>query len=146
MDFYTFIEAWIVSVLAMTFFSIIISKILKMELREHYLLAHLMHSIKKETRERHPNILKGWVLHFAVGLFFLAFYELLWKITHLERTFLWALIFGIGMGFLGIAGWKLLFKIHPKPPNINYTVYYIQLVIAHIIFSLAAFMIYHLMQ
>lgn len=146
MDFYTFILAWITAVLAMTGFSALLSKILHLELREHILLFELMDRLKKNETKRRHSVLKGWVVHLAMGLFFMAIYEILWAVTNVERTFFWGVIFGMLLGLFGISGWVAMFKLHPQPPKINFLVYYSQLLLAHIVFSLAALLVYKLFQ
>ncbi len=84
----------------------------------------------------------GWVVHFCFGLGFMFIFEGLWVITPNYKTLLWGLAVGGFMGLLGIVGWMAMFYLHPRKPNINFTLYYVQLFFAHIIFSITAFGIY----
>lgn len=128
----------------MTGFSALLSKILSLELREHILLFELMDRLKKSKTTREYSVLEGWMVHFVMGLIFMGIYEILWAVTGLERTYFWGVIFGMILGTLGVSGWILMFRLHPQPPKINFTVYYSQLLLAHIIFSLAALLVYKL--
>ncbi|MDN3724130.1 hypothetical protein QRD02_07030 [Aequorivita sp. SDUM287046] len=141
MGFHIFIIAWIAAILTMTGFSALITQLLKRELREHLLLAQLLHTYKGHSSGK-PSVLIGWIVHFAFGLFFMACYELLWMLTDVIRSLWWSIIFGMLIGLVGIMGWKVMFKIHPKPPELHFKTFYIQLFFAHIIFSVTAFLIY----
>lgn len=143
MPFYTFIISWILAILAMTGFSALISYLSKYEFREHILLSQLMNTIKKASPSTKPKIYLGWSVHFAFGLLFMAFYELLWVLTDFNRTVFWGIIFGLLMGLIGMTGWMLMFRLHPNPPQLHFKIYYFQLVIAHVVFSLTALMGYY---
>src|SRR5690606_21158001 len=107
MPIFIFLVAWIFAVCAMTGFSALISKIIGREVREHHLLAQLLHTLKSDNIRKPPSVLKGWIIHFVMGLFFLALYELLWIITAVDRNFLWSIIFGMFIGVIGILGWMI---------------------------------------
>src|SRR5690606_11862254 len=127
MDLPTLLVAWICATLAMSAFSALLSQIFKVELREQNLLTQLMATIKKSVPKKSPSVFNGWLVHFAVGLIFMVCYEILWHLTGLNRTYGWSVIFGTGMGVVGILGWKAMFMAHPNPPQLHFKVYYFQL-------------------
>jgi len=134
-----FIIAWLISVITMTLFSVVVNWFSKYEVREYVLLKWLI--------DRYPSLPEaplyiGWVVHFCFGLGFMFIFEGLWVITPNYKTLLWGLAVGGFMGLLGIVGWMAMFYLHPRKPNINFTLYYVQLFFAHIIFSITAFGIY----
>jgi len=135
-----FIAAWLISVITMTLFSILVNVYTKYELREHILLKRIAKA--SALLPSKPYI--GLIIHFCFGLGFMLLFEGLWIITPMDKSLLWAIAIGGLMGFLGILGWKLLFKCYPLFPDINFKLYYIQLFFAHIIFSLTAYGIYQL--
>jgi len=146
MEIYILCTAWICSILAMTGFSILITYVTKRECREPVLLARLLESLNKMELIKRNSLLMGWIIHFAIGLFFMFFYELLWNITEIEFIFLGSILFGTVIGIIGISGWLVIFRLYPTLPKIDYKLYYIQLFIAHIIFSLTAFIIYYFFE
>lgn len=145
MDISTFIIAWIIAIMLMSGFSSLWSTLTGHEFREHLLLSHIV------TKGSIPSFstkqwLIGWLIHFAVGALFLACYEVLWHYTGIMRSVEWSLIFGFLIGLLGIIGWMILFKGHKNAPKINYLHYYIHLLFAHLVFSLAAYGVYSYMN
>lgn len=137
-----FFIAWIFSVTTMTGFSIIWSLISGNEFREPVLLSKVLSkiSVKKHSLKRFYLI--GWILHFVIGIVFLASYELLWYLTGVNRTFGWALVFGSILGLLGVLGWKALFKMATFPSDFLYRKFYLHLYFAHLTFSLTALIVY----
>lgn len=145
MELHVFLISWISAILAMTGFSALVSKILGYELREHVMLTQLVFTVNTPTPTKKPKIWVGWAIHFAFGLLFMGFYELAWTYSEMERTVLWSIVLGVGMGIVGILGWMVIFWMHPYPPKIRFAVYYVQLLFAHIVFSMTAFFGYTLL-
>ena len=145
MDLTTFLISWICAILAMTGFSAVLSYLCKCELREHVLLTQLVYTIKSPISKVRPKVWTGWVIHFAFGLLFMGFYELAWTYSELERTLWWSIVLGVGMGIVGILGWMTFFRLHPYPPELHFKIYYVQLLFAHIVFSVTAFLGYSLL-
>jgi hypothetical protein len=80
----------------------------------------------------------GWLGHYEVGLLFALVYVELWRRGKLKpdlKTNLWL---GGLSGLLAVVVWKTTFKMHPLPPSLNFNKYYLQLVPAHIVFTLFA--------
>jgi len=84
----------------------------------------------------------GWGAHYAVGIVFAAVYVELWESRRIKHSIKNGLILGTLSGLLGYLIWKATFKVHPLPPWINYSHYYIQRIPAHIVFAVAATIAY----
>lgn len=138
MDLLTFLTTWLLATSAMTIFSYAIYAITKNEVREPVLLAKLLKGSTPERNSRSPEIILGWIGHYSIGIIFLLLYEATWLIAGLERDFIYGLIFGIVAGVLGVIGWIVLFTISSEPPKIRYSLFFSQLIAAHIVFSLTA--------
>lgn len=136
------IITWIVAVLCMTFFSAIWSAVSGNEFREPTLLSLLMQKQPRIHISERSGYVWGWVIHFLLGVAFLLFYELLWELTNAPRTFIWSVIFGSVLGVLGIIGWKILFSLVNFLSQFKYKQYYVHIFLAHIVFSVTAFVVY----
>lgn len=144
MNVTTFLIAWILSVITMTLFSALIARITGKKMVEPVLISELIHRFYYRFGGTRRSLYIGWAIHFLVGIFFLLLYELLWLLTGFERVLLWGFVFGAIMGILGILGWIGIFIIHPRPPKLHFTLYYLQLFFAHIVFSITSLIIYHI--
>ncbi|SDF51098.1 hypothetical protein [Cellulophaga baltica] len=145
MNIFSYILALFTSVGAMTMFSLIMSVISNCEFRENILLSKLMSGHSLNEKESLKYVILGWLAHFFLGGFFLVIYTYLWYNTALLQHALGSILFGIIIGILGILGWTMLFKMASNPPQINYKIYYMQLIVAHIHFSLGNFLIFSLL-
>ncbi len=85
--------------------------------------------------KKHPT---GWLMHYAVGFTFSAVYDYIWRKTPISPTVKSSLVMGAISGVIGIMGWKTFFSAHPNPPKTHYKGFYMQLLVAHIIFGLFA--------
>jgi hypothetical protein len=107
----------------MSGYSYAMSLIRKEDFREPKLLAKLF---RRST-------LEGWLLHYAVGLFFSGVYAAIWKnkkISPMKSS----LVFGALSGVIAIAVWKATFKLHPGQPLTDHAEFYLQLFVAHLVF------------
>ena len=145
MNIFSYLLALFTSVGVMTLFSAMMSVILKCEFRENILLSKLMSGHALNQKENTKYVILGWLAHFLIGAFFLIIYAVLWHYTVLIHQILGSVLYGIIIGLLGILGWTILFKIASNSPQINYKVYYMQLIVAHIFFSLGNFLIFSLL-
>lgn len=146
MNIFSYLFALLTSVGVMTAFSAIMSVKLKCEFREHILLSKLISNHSLKQKENGGYLMLGWLIHFLIGGFFLVVYAVLWEYIALIRTLLGSIVFGILIGVMGIIGWTILFKLDSNPPNINFHAYYIQLIIAHVFFSLGNLVIFLLLD
>ena len=131
MTVFQFIYISLLSTTAMSLFSLLLGKILgKPMLEPYWLNAVVLH---KKTAKH----VLGWVLHYAAGLGFL--YLLIVLKTWLPPLpTLNRLSAGLLEGILGIGMWQLLFWLTHKPNNLPLLTYYINLLLAHIVFATVA--------
>jgi hypothetical protein len=104
------------------------------DFREPSLLASLV-----GKRKRSYDKAAGWIIHYAVGVFFTAIYSRLWKkVSPLKSSPLIGLI----TGFIAVGGWEASLRLHPFHPFIDKKAFYMQLVIAHVVFCVSTALIY----
>lgn len=146
MNLYIILQILISSIAAtslMTLFSYAVSASARKLYKEPVLLAYILTRSKIEVSNQTKFFL-SWLLHYFIGLCFVFVYHYLWTNGIVEISWTSAFIFGAVIGIIGITGWIFLFELIPQKPNIDFKGYYIQLFIAHIIFSLVAFAVYSL--
>ena len=118
----------------MTLFSYIISKKEKENFREPKLLGDFVrksfHTSKKESRYL------GWALHYVTGVGFTGAYDVLLSLGRKRPTVKNGLLYGAIAGGAGVIMWRVLFKNHHNPPKTHKEGFYLQLVLAHVIFGL----------
>ncbi|HEX8021905.1 hypothetical protein [Mucilaginibacter sp.] len=88
----------------------------------------------------------GWLGHYGVGLLFALVYVELWRRGKLKpdlKTNLWL---GGLSGLLAVAVWKTTFKMHPLPPSLSFSKYYLQLIPAHVVFAVFAGIGYQILK
>lgn len=118
----------------MTLFSYIMSRKLKKKFKEPELLNKLL-SDNNFFRYLNKNSAPGWLLHYSIGLLFATSSHYIWKTSKINPTLQSGAFLGLIYGVIGISGWHLLFKLHPKPPLINLQEYYLHLLAAHLIYG-----------
>lgn len=121
----------------MTLFSYYLSRKTNRNFREPVLLNQLLVNFQPFEFNKKP-ILPGWILHYVVGVIFVTGFHFFWKMTSVTPSFLNGSILGLFCGMIGVAGWHLVFMLHPKPPSIELKEYYVHLIVAHIIFGFGA--------
>jgi len=124
---------------AMTAFSYLISIRKNEKFLEPLVLNQLVFPAQKGDNAHH---MAGYVIHYLVGLFFSKFYQLFWNKGRSSPRIKNAATLGFLNGIFGVIGWHLTYKIHPAPPKISLKKYYLQLLVAHIIFGTANGMVY----
>ena len=124
---------------AMTAYSYLVSETKDKNFEEPELLGNMLYklaSLKKKTAYS-----TGWLLHYAVGIFFTLIYQRLlrkWRISaNVKNGFAVGLITGI----FAAAVWRVTFLLHPAPPLVDQRRFYSQLTIAHIIFGTVAILL-----
>ena len=93
---------------------------------------------------KHAKKIAGWGAHFAMGLVFASIYVELWETKKIKHNLKNALILGALSGVIGLFIWKATFKVHPLPPWLNYTHFYLQRIPAHIVFAVGTLLAYKL--
>lgn len=126
----------IYATVAMTAFSYIFSYVFKGNFKEPQLLNYLLDkspTVRLSICREHIN---GWLIHFSIGCFFVMVFKILHSLYAIPVTLQTGVIFGLLAGLVGMVVWHFLFYLHPHPPRIKKVGFYIQLVIAHLIFGI----------
>ncbi|MEO6524862.1 MAG: hypothetical protein ABIN91_24465 [Mucilaginibacter sp.] len=128
----------------MTMFSYIVSALSKKNFSEPEHLSTLINRAPGSSKK--TNRIAGWSAHYAVRVLFAAVYVELWQTGQIKHTLKNGIIMGALSGILAVMVWKATFKMHPLPPWIDFTNYYIQLVPAHIVFAVFSTITYSLIK
>jgi hypothetical protein len=121
----------------MTLFSQLVSEAENEKFNEPKLLDDLVNNLHP-TVNKEVSKISGWAGHYAIGLVFSALYAAYLEKTHTKPNVQNSIISGIVGGAIGILGWHSMFKSHHNPPGVNLKKFYIQLMLAHIIFGATA--------
>jgi len=119
---------------AMTLFSYFLSSKKDKDFREPALLGKMVKRILPGSEETVSEI-AGWMMHGSMGLFFAWTYQRLPEIRKMYPDLPDEVFVGVANGIVGIILWKLVFSLHPNPPQIDFKRFYQHLILAHIIFS-----------
>ena len=120
----------------MTVFSYMYSDLRQKQFREPELLNELLARVRWINPQAGRNHWAGWCIHYLIGLMFIAIYYG----SGIVNSFDAYLVAGTLSGIIGIVCWITTFALHPSPPAIRYKEYYLQLLIAHIIFGIGAYL------
>lgn len=82
------------------------------------------------------------ILHYLLGVIFVICYYILWKYKIVEMNWYTSFLIVAISGINGIASWFFMFKIANYTPKIDLKAYYLQLLVAHIIFGFVAFSVH----
>lgn len=121
----------------MTLFSYLLSGLLNKQFREPVLLNSFLKRLRFTNPENIPAV-SGWIIHYSIGTIFVLVYHLVWITTMLSPNILSGSLLGFTNGLVGMAGWALVFRIHPNPPSIDNKAHYLHLLFAHILFGISA--------
>jgi len=149
MDFTYYIFIIFISVIAtvaMTSFSYLLEIKKDKKFHEPELINNLIkHNTSLNFTISKKNVI-GWIIHFLIGVAFTGIFLFLYSFKLIELDLLSALIFGCCAGIVGIIGWSLMFGINENPPKIHLKDFYIQLILAHIIFTLFVMLGFYLLE
>ncbi|PKD17013.1 hypothetical protein APR41_06135 [Salegentibacter salinarum] len=142
MEVFIILISGLVATTSMTLFSYLVSNFKSKQFREPELLNSLIS--RSEIIELRPskNHFLGWVIHYLIGWFFVVVFSLIWEYTQFSTNIISGAVLGLAAGIIGIFGWKTMFKLNQNPPEIDFSQFYIQLIIAHILFGLSAAIVY----
>jgi hypothetical protein len=138
---------WLASILiscfasttVMTGFSGLVSQIV----HQDYIEPHLLNKIFGAQRNHMtPHPLVGWAVHVAIGCLFVILYHLLWYFNLVGHSWASGLMLGFITGLIGTAGWRVMRQLTPGINELRQKGYYVQLLIAHILFGIIATKIY----
>lgn len=122
----------------MTLFSYLLSKISDHQFEEPRLLGFLLHNFEQSPQKKTKENVWGWLIHYGIGIFFVFIFALVWTCTIFSPDIVTGGIMGLIAGIAGIIGWKIMFSIKERPPDIAYLKFYWQLLAAHLIFGITA--------
>ena len=132
MIYVTLLTATLAATTLMTAFSYFVSYIFKEPYKEPLLLSILLHP----TDQSLLNRFIGWMIHYLIGLLFVVIYYLLLNVSWIDANWMSGTIYGLLIGFVGVVSWHYIFKIPSRTVKLNHKAYYLQLVIAHLIFGI----------
>ncbi|MHA4896202.1 hypothetical protein ACXZ1K_15730 [Pedobacter sp. PWIIR3] len=95
---------------------------------------------------KRSKVIAGWGAHYAMGFVFAAVFVELWETGKIKHNLRNGLLLGLASGIVGLLIWKATFKIHPLPPSLDYTNFYLQRIPAHVVFAVFATLTYRLIE
>lgn len=128
--------AGIFATIAMTFFSYVLSFFLKSNFKEPQIINLIIFKTLKNKSYVKRHDIYGWLIHFVVGILFVAVFKIIRLYFLVDLTYFTGFIYGFFGGILGVVIYALAFAVHPNPPVNNKILFYYQLVVGHIIFGL----------
>lgn len=129
-----------VGIILMTAFSYLVSLVVNECFKEPELLELLLRAKTRSEPKKFP--VAGWTLHYLTGILFAFAYEVYWQSCEAQIDWVTTGQLGLASGILGIVVWKIAYAIAPKKPNIDYRGFYLQLVLAHLLFALGVAAVY----
>lgn len=123
----------LLATLAFTFFSMLISTVLKKNFIEPVLLGKIINYHLKDSPKWLDNTL-GMLVHLFVGYLFTEVHLFLYRVF----TPAWynAILFGVINGVFGALIWYITIKIYAQVLKTQVSQYLIQLIVGHILFAL----------
>ncbi|WP_203296447.1 hypothetical protein [Luteirhabdus pelagi] len=126
-----------IAVGVMTVFTYLYSLARNINFGQPYLLQYLINTARPSNNRTTLGIWVGWLLHYILGILFYYGYQLFRTLLGLTHSVWLGILYGFFAGLIGVIGWYLMFRAHRNPPAIPKTEYYLQLVVAHILFGLS---------
>ena len=143
MEIIRLVVAGIVATSVMTAFSYIVANIRNRQFREPELLNIVLSSSDLLRVDLSKKSSVGWILHYLIGLIFVVIFVIFWKLEFIPISIITGGIFGFLAGIIGVLGWKLFFYLSEKPSEVTWNFeYYLQLVVAHILFGISVAVVY----
>lgn len=124
-------------ILCMSLFSYVLSIRKNKQFKEPEILGILINRLL-DRKNRTLSHIGGWAIHYFVGLLFTTTYDMIWKSTRVKPVLSHSIALGAFSGLVGILGWNVTLRVHPRPPKIDIKRFFFQLLIAHIIFAVFA--------
>lgn len=127
----------------MTGFSYILARIKDDNFREPELLNILLFTKIKRFRSKRRH-LAGWIMHFLIGVALMSLFNALWHFAIIPPLYSYTMIMGVCAGILACVGWHMLFKLSSPDPPVALKHFYLQLIFAHILFSIVGLAVHQL--
>lgn len=128
----------VIATTMMTLFSYIYSEFKNEKFKEPQLINILINRLPNVSSSIGKNNVLGWFIHYTIGFIFTCLFFVFWEFTDFSPSWLNGSILGFIAGIIGISSWKIGFYFHPKPPSIQFSHFYFQLLIAHILFGVSS--------
>lgn len=128
--------AGILGTTIMTGFSHVVELLSGNKFNEAHLLNQLIDLSKIFKRNVKHNYFLGWLIHFGIGISMAAIIYVFYSCIHYSDVIWTGLIFGFILGIVGVGGWSMIISSHNDPPKINWTYFFLQLILAHMIFGI----------
>ena len=119
----------------MTLFSHLLSRRMKQNFNEPKLLAGILTAPLFGGNLVAAKML-AWLLHYQMGFTWALVYRVLLANSKKEANAKTGFTFGIICGAGSVLGWIIMFRIQKRKPPGNPSLYYQQLFVAHLIFSM----------
>src|SRR4051812_45408643 len=110
------IAAGLTGTTAMTFYSRLAVELEK----QNILLPELLGLLLKDALPggyKYNYLAAGWCVHYMLGIYWAGISRSAYAISKAKPGLITSLMFGVFSGITAVATWKLLFKLHPKPPQ-----------------------------
>ena len=128
--------AGILGTTIMTGFSHVVELLSGHKFNEAHLLNQLIGLSKTMKDYVDNNYYLGWLIHFLIGISMAAIMYAYYFHFSKDIVIWTGLIFGLALGVIGVAGWSMIISNHSNPPKINWTYFFLQLILAHMIFGI----------
>lgn len=119
---------------AMTLFSYLVSDYKHRIFREPDVLAQLVRRLPINISKNNAQVF-GWLMHYAIGVVFIVFYNELWKNRVIKPSLKSGSVLGTASGLVGIVAWKGMFEGHSNPQRKNLKRFFGHLMLAHVVFG-----------
>lgn len=120
----------------MTTYSYLISISFKKLFKEPVMLNFVLEGVGITPKGKWKKF-SGWLAHYLIGFAMVLVYEMIWHYSDIEFGFVSGIVFGIVSGFVGVACWRLTYRLPDGNPYIRSKEYAIQLFFGHVIFAVA---------
>ncbi|QYA24538.1 hypothetical protein G3I01_03115 [Gramella sp. MT6] len=138
MELLKVILAGILGTILMTGFSYVLARLKDQEFREPRLLNMILRRSTYDKVNPSNNSILGWVVHFSIGIILMTLFYIIHLIFSFSISFTSILVYGVFAGILSILSWHLMFVISPNSENVQLKEFYVQILIAHILFAMGA--------
>ncbi|PTX44671.1 hypothetical protein C8P64_0653 [Christiangramia gaetbulicola] len=138
MELLKVILAGILGTILMTGFSYMLARLKNQEFREPRLLNMILRRSTYDKVNPSNNSILGWVVHFSIGIILMTLFYIIHLIFSFNITITSIFFYGIFAGILSILSWHLMFIISPNSENVLLREFYIQILVAHVLFAMGA--------